>query len=241
LEIKKTHVERKSPQISLARLSDYMAASEQGKRSIAVSCKYQPIARLIQYNDAKAIISNYIRDENRKVEDLKEKLAVLKGKICDGDFAEEVNRHNCDCVDKFISLLEDFDFKDYEYSRPTKLPKIELNGMPVSLSADVFLSRMNRQNKKMIGAMMLRYSKGRPLNEEIGAFQSAFMYEYFRQPQFQEYGSSEKRLCITLDTQSAVAHEAPGNATYLYKEMAATCASLVERWPNIKAPKGAVL
>jgi aspartate 1-decarboxylase len=83
LEIKKTHVERKSPQISLARLSDYMAASEQGKRSIAVSCKYQPIARLIQYNDAKAIISNYIRDENRKVEDLKEKLAVLKGKICD--------------------------------------------------------------------------------------------------------------------------------------------------------------
>jgi hypothetical protein len=95
---KKTHVERKTPRISLARLADYMAASEQGKRSIAVSCKYQPIARLIQYNDAKAILSNYIRSENRKIEDLKEKLEVLKGKICEDDFSRDVRDHNCDCV-----------------------------------------------------------------------------------------------------------------------------------------------
>jgi hypothetical protein len=64
-EPKKTHVERKNPQISLARLADYMAASEQGRRGIAASCKYQPIARVIQYNYAKAIVANYIRSENR--------------------------------------------------------------------------------------------------------------------------------------------------------------------------------
>lgn len=241
MEIKKTHVERKQPQISLARLADYMAASEQGKRTIAVSCKYQPIARLIQYNDAKAIISNYIRDENRKIEDLAEKLAILKNKICDDDFTREVRDHNCDFLAKFISLASDIDFKDYTYTRPMKLPKIELNGMPISVAPDVLVSRTNRQNKVMIGAMMLRYSKGRPLNEEIGQYQSAFLFEYFKQPLFGEYGSSEKRLCITLDAQSGTPHEAPGNATYLYKEMAATCASLVERWPNIKPPKGAIL
>ena len=241
MEIKKTHVERKQPQISLARLADYAAASEQAKRGIAVTCKYQPIARLIQYNDAKPIISNYIRSENRKVEDLKEKLAVLKNKICDDDFSKEVNGHNCDCIEKFISLADAFNFKDYSYTRPMKLPKIELNGMPISVSPNVLVSRTNRQNKVMIGAIMLRYSKGRPLNEKIGSNQSAFMYEYFRQPTFHEYGTSEKRLCITLDTQSAIAYEAPSNATYLYKEMAASCASLVERWPNIKPPKGAIL
>jgi hypothetical protein len=30
-------------------------------------------------------------------------------------------------------------------------------------------------------------------------------------------------------------------ATYLFKEMVATCASLVERWPAIEPPPGAVL
>jgi hypothetical protein len=44
-----------------------------------------------------------------------------------------------------------------------------------------------------------------------------------------------------LNAHAAIAHEAPGNATYLFKEMAATCANLVERWPAIKPPTGAVL
>jgi len=238
---KKTHVERKTPRISLARLADYMAASEQGKRSIAVSCKYQPIARLIQYNDAKAILSNWIRSENRKIEELKEKLEVLKNKICDDDFSKEVRDHNCDFVTRFIAMVEKFDFKDYSYLRPVKFPSYELNGMPVTVTVDLLTGRTTRQNKEKIGALMLRYSKGKALDSDVGLHQSAFLYEYFRQPEFQKHGEAEKRLCITLDTYSATPYEAPGNATYLFKEMAATCASLVERWPNIKPPKGAIL
>jgi hypothetical protein len=240
-EPKKTHVERKSPQISLSRLADYMAASEQAKRGIATSCKFQPIARVIQYNDAKAIISNYIRSENREIKDLKHKLEILQSKICDSDFEEDVKTHNCNYVSRFIALHYDFDFKDYTYSRPVKFDKIVLNGMPVSVQADVLTSRMTRTNKRKIGALMLRYAKGKPLSEKAGLHQSAFLYEFFRQPQFSEQGESEKALCITLDAHSAIGHEAPGNATYLFKEMAATCANLMERWPAIKPPPGAVL
>lgn len=238
---KKTHVERKSPRISLARLADYMAASEQGKRSIAITCKYQPIGRLIQYNDAKAILSNYIRSENRRIEDLSEKLQVLKNKICESDFEKDVRDHNADCIARFISLHDEYDFKDYSYLKAVKFLAYELNGMPVSVMPDVLIARTTRQNKEKIGALMIRYSKGRPLNSDVAAHQSAFLYEYFRQPQFHQHGESEKKLCITLDTYAAQPHEAPGNATYLFKEMAATCASLVERWPNIKPPKNAIL
>jgi hypothetical protein len=238
---KKTHVERKSPRISLARLADYMAASEQGKRSIAVTCKYQPIARLIQYNDAKAILSNYIRSENRKVEDLREKLEVLKGKICDNDFEQDVRDHNTDCISRFIALHDEFDFKDYSYLKTVKFASYVLNGMPVTVTPDILITRTTRQNKEKIGALMIRYSKGHSLNPKIGVHQSAFLFEYFRQPEFHKHGESEKKLCLTLDTYAAKPYEAPGNSTYLFKEMAATCASLVERWPNIKPPKGAVL
>jgi hypothetical protein len=142
---KKTHVERKSPRISLARLADYMAASEQGKRSIAVTCKYQPIGRLIQYNDAKSIISNYIRSENRKVEDLQEKLQVLKNKICDTDFETDVRDHNADCIFRFIALHNEYDFKDYSYLKSMKFAAYELNGMPVVVSPDVLISRYSTE------------------------------------------------------------------------------------------------
>jgi uncharacterized protein YqiB (DUF1249 family) len=52
---KKTHTEVKQPQISIPRLADYMAASEQGKRTIAQSCKYRSTVRVTQHNEAKAV------------------------------------------------------------------------------------------------------------------------------------------------------------------------------------------
>jgi hypothetical protein len=57
---------------------------------------------------------------------------------------------------------------------------------------------------------MLRYAKGKSLAEKVGLHQSAFLYEFFRQPHFKEEGEAEKALCITLDAHSAVPHEAPG-------------------------------
>jgi hypothetical protein len=111
----------------------------------------------------------------------------------------------------------------------------------VSVQADVLVSRITRTNKKRIGALMLRYAKGKPLSPKAGLHQSAFLYEFFHQPEFTKHGDSEKQLCTTLDVQSATAHLAPGNSTYLFKEMAATCANLIERWPAIKPPPGAVL
>jgi hypothetical protein len=240
MEPKKTHIERKTPQISLARLADYMAASEQAKRSIATSCKYRPIARVIQYNEAKAIISNYIRNENRKIEDLKQKLEAMKARIFENDFDADVNEHNCDCISRFIANHDKFSFP-YVYARPAKSVKFLLNEMPVSVQFDVISSRVNMRNKLKLGSIMLRYAKGKNLSEDTGTHQSAFMCEFLRKHPSEEMGEAERDMCLTVDVRSGEAYRAPSNSTYLFKEMAATCSALVERWPAIKPPPGAVL
>jgi len=43
-------------------LADYMAASEQRRRTIIRGCKYRPIARLVQHDKAKAAVAKFIRD-----------------------------------------------------------------------------------------------------------------------------------------------------------------------------------
>lgn len=57
----KTHREVKNPQISGRFLSDYMAASETRQRTIVRDCKYQPIGRVVQHNEAKASIGIFLR------------------------------------------------------------------------------------------------------------------------------------------------------------------------------------
>ena len=77
-DTKKTHTEVKQPQISIPRLADYMAASEQAKRTIAQSCKYRAIARVVQHDEAKAAISSHMLDGSKGVAGLKERAATIR-------------------------------------------------------------------------------------------------------------------------------------------------------------------
>lgn len=237
----KTHTEKKTPQISLNRLADYMAASEQGKRGILVSCKYQSKARVIQHNDAKALISNYLRSGNNNVEDLKHKLEILKSKICDTVFDEEQNKFNCDYVARFISVLDEVDLPDAELHRPPKSQAIILGDTKVTFTPNLLVTRTTKTNKIRLGSICLRYAKGKSLNSEIAAYQSAFQFSFLSQYPFQAEAQADKALCLTLDAYAPATYEAPGNSGYLYKEMVAACTGIAERWDKIKPPKNAVL
>ena len=237
---KKTHTEAKTPRINAARLADYMAASEQGKRSIAASCKYHSIARVVQHNDAKAIISNYLRTARGDLEYLKQRLETLQAKLCDDQFDSDVRDHNCNYIARFMNVEGTLDLPEAELLRSMRASALPLNGVMVSFSPDFLLARVTRTNKRKLGAAMLRYAKGKALPANVGAYQSAFMFGYLDINPFEEHAAPEHKLCITIDAYAGTTYGAPGNSKYLFKEMGAACASIAERWPHIKPPPGAI-
>lgn len=165
----------------------------------------------------------------------------MKARIFDDSFDADVNTHNCDYLKRFIAVCDNLDLdSQYKFSRPAKFSPLIVSGMPVSIRVDVLVSRTNQRNKIKLGAVMLRYAKGKALSPKVALHQSAFMFEYFRQNPFLEGGEAEKKLCTTLDAYAGEEFEAPGNSHYLFKEMSAACAMLIERWPNIKPPKNAI-
>lgn len=238
---RKTHTEARHPTIAVSRLADYMAASEQSKRSIVSTCKYRPIARVIQHNDAKGIISHYLRTARGDKAKLADRLELLKNKLCEDQFEEDVRDNNCDYITRFIAIQDGVALPEAVLARPSPLETISLNGVRVSFRPDLFLSRVTRTNKSRIGSVMLRYAKNKPLRDEIGLYQSAFAFGYFGQHPYLEEATAERALCITLDAQSGTVFAAPGNSGYRYKEMEAACASIAERWPAIQPPNKAVL
>lgn len=100
---------------------------------------------------------------------------------------------------------------------------------------------MTRTNKPKSGAVFFRYAKGKSLNVKAAEYQSAFIFSYLSKFPFQEGATPDPKLCITFDVYAPATHEAPGNAIYLYKEIAAVCAGIAERWPAIRPPPNAVL
>jgi hypothetical protein len=237
----KTHIEKPRPQISVSRLADYMAASEQVKRDIIRSCKYQPIARLVQHDEAKAIVASYLCSVTADIGILQQQLEKMEARFFDNQFDADVNGHNCDYVRRFIAIRNLVKLPNVSLRVRDRMKPLHWNGTRVSFYPDLLVSRVTRRNTVKTGAVMLRYAKSKALEPSVGIHQSALIFGYIKELPVADASEPEKPLCITLDAYEGAIYEAPGNSVYLCKEMAAACASIAERWPAIQAPPGSVL
>ncbi|PVM83349.1 hypothetical protein DDF62_25230 [Caulobacter radicis] len=227
--------------MSAARLADYMAASEQARRSIVQSCKYRPTVRVIQHVEARAAVTSALLSGSVDVSALKERANFIRSKIADSQFESDLNEHNADYVSRFADVVPVLDMPKADISAGKSFPDHSINGVRVTFQPDAMLQRITKTNKVRTGAVMLRYAKGKALNAKVASYQSAFIFGRMTELADLEIAEPEKKLCAILDAQSGVVHEAPGNANYLYKEMDAACLAIAERWEAIKPPVGAVV
>ncbi|ULJ74399.1 hypothetical protein [Rhizobium gallicum] len=118
-QTKKTHRLVKNPQISCRYLADYMAASDVKRRSIIAGCKFQPIARVVQHNDAKLQIGRFLRGDISDLNALRSEAQKLRDRMADEDFDRDVLDHNADYIERFAEIAEaDVDLPDAERISP---------------------------------------------------------------------------------------------------------------------------
>lgn len=235
-----THRKVKQPQISARYLADYMAASETAKRTIVRNCKFQPIARVVQHDEAKVFISKFIRERNPDIGPLTEEARRLRQRMADSDFDRDLFDHNADYIDRFAKVYPSLNLPEADLLAPGKAPAIALNGVKVTAEIQFRIRRLTKTNKVRLGAAMLRYAKGKPLPASVGEWQSAFVFGYLRLTDTEEGAEPEHDLCLTIDAYSGAIHPAPTNSTRRFQHMEAACATIAERWPNIPPPPNAV-
>lgn len=238
---KKTHVEVAHPEINVRFLADYMAASERKKRTIATGCKYRPLARLLQHKEAKAVVTNAIHSGAATPEELRERADFIRNKLTDDDFEAATNEANADYVKRFSEMLLALNLPSAELFPGKSYPAQVINGVRVSFAPNILLQRQTRTNKLQRGALMLRYSKGKALPSSAAEYQSAAILGLLAAQPTADNAEPEKALCLTLDVYAGTLYPAPGASKTLWENTKAACASIAERWPNIKPPENAVL
>jgi len=236
----KTHREVKNPQISARYLADYMAASETAKRRIVRNCKFQALARVIQHDEAKLILSKFIRSGESDTSILAQESERLRKRMADSEFERDLYDHNADYIDTFADVSAWMMLPKADILSPGKVSPIEINGVKVTAELHFRLRRLTKTNKIVVGAGMLRYAKGRPLAEPVGEWQSAFLFGYLNKIGPEPATEVDRKLCLTLDIACGAVYPAPTNSVRRFQHMESACASIAERWPNIAAPENAV-
>jgi hypothetical protein len=237
----KTHREVKVPQISLRYLADYMAASSQVRRTIIRGCKYQPIARVVQHDEAKIAVSRFIRSGMTDIASLESDAQHLRDRIADSEFDRDVLDHNADYIDRFIKIHSTLNLPAAEVLDPGKPIAMSINGTKVTAEIHFRLRRVTKTNKVRVGAAALRYAKGRPLPALVGEWQSAILFGLLGLSGGKEEAEPELKLCLTVDAHTGACHPAPTNSVSRFNNAEAECASIAERWANIQPPPGAVI
>ncbi len=238
----KTHREVKNPQMSARHLADYMAASDRAARTIIRNCKYQPIARVVQHDEAKSTVAKFIRDgEGGNKAHLLEKAQALRQRLADNDFDRDLFDHNADYIERFESMSDQLILPDAEMLSPGKIAPIDMKGVKVTADIQFRLRRLTKTNKVRVGGGMLRYAKGKALSADIAGWQSAFLFGYLSTVPPEDGAESEQKLCLTVDAYSGIAFAAPTDSTSRFQNMKAACETIKEWWPNITPPPGAVL
>ncbi|MGU3536804.1 hypothetical protein ACLBXP_02910 [Methylobacterium sp. A54F] len=222
-------------------MADYMAASAQRKRTVLRDAKYRPVARVLNHSDARVTIAAWLREGDGDIETLRDKAEWFRTRMTTGEFEAYQNQHNADYVDAFADICSKLNIPACEMRPSNGKQAVTLNGTSVIHNPDLLLRRVTRKNTVKSGALYLRYAKGKELNPAAAEWQSAFAYGFLAGMPPEADCEPERKLCLTVCAYSGKATEAPTKSTYMFKEMAAACASIADQWPNIQPPPNAIL
>lgn len=237
-----THRLVKTPKVNSRYLSDYMVASERARRTIIRDCKYRKIARSIQHDRAKAFITNALRSGAIGPSQLKEEGQRLLDMMADSDFDRETLDINGDFLIAYGEAFSMDTFpKTAEIMDGPLGFKANINGVEVNADIRFAVQRVTRTNRLRTGLGTIRYAKNKPLDEEVGAYQSSALFGCCKMLDVQNDAAPEEKLCLTLDCATGKFIPAPTDATRRFQNMEAACSTIAERWDNIEPPEGAIL
>ena len=236
----KTHRFVEKPQISARYLADYMAASERAKRSLLRKCKYPKITQIVQHDHAKGAITHYLCGGGASTDGLAARVTQLRDMMTDSDFERDTLDYNADYIERFIEVADQLNLPAADRLPPGKVSSISLEEVKITAELHFRLSRVAKGNKIKTGAGMLRYAKGKSLDPDVAAWQSAFLLGHLKMTNPDPSAEPEGKLCLTVDAHTGTVYPAPSNAVTRFHEMEAACGAISERWENIKPPNGAI-
>lgn len=242
MEEKKTHRLVAKPQMSVRSLADYMAASDQARRTVLRGCKYRAIARIVQHDDAKLAVSKYMLGGAGDPEILAAEADYIRNKLADDDFDKDCNDINADYVERFAKVAENAQLpKGAEWEAAKPFATQVINGVRVTFTPSLLVRRMAKNNVVKKGALFLRYKKGSNLPDETAAYQSATIHGMLSLYDVGEGVEVDRPLCLTMDAHTGMLHPAPTNAVSRFNNAKAACATIADAWDNLKEPPGAIL
>lgn len=221
---------RLSPRFSINKLAEYMSASPRRRRSLIIDQIRVPVAKVINYEDARRVLVRFFGDPDRTPKQLLDTAATFRDRA-----ALSPEEHRSQCLISSARALEAFaPFSDHFRPRgvvavpgPRKGADLTLGGVRVVVAPDISLIEPGTEQR--VGAIKFHFSRSAPLSAEGLQYSSTLLYEHLER----DWDRPTKSRCISVDIFGHRAEAVPRAVKDRLKNLEAACEEISERWPTL--------
>lgn len=228
---------RATPRISANDLALYMVSSETARLGIVRRAKSPQTPPLIRYKDARPPIVAYLTDANRRVNPLTSAEEMFRQRADDrsqGPLRQDDALKSIEVlrsVHGMANRLAEYDF----HAAPEKQPKLIMEGVEVSIRADMLVYGSTR-GREQIGAALLRMTQDDAETEEakekrrnMGLYVATMIRRHV-DDNFALNREATNCLCLSIDIQHGEVFVAPNANARRVSDLESACLMIAAIW-----------
>lgn len=128
----------------------------------------------------------------------------------------------------------------YNFSAAPRLQgKVVVEGLEISIRADLLVSGTSRLGKPVRGAAVLRMTQGaesesgKAKRQTMGQYVAALTRYHAETHLFDRTDEIASKLCMSIDIQHGEVFTAPSSTTRMMNDVASACQFIVALWPSV--------
>ncbi len=185
------------------------------------------------HREAAEAVSQYLASDQLSTDGIDNQIAIIAQQAPTSVGTQRRLNANIEAMERFLSMLDDFDFKSAEPSLGEHSPpKLTYHGVEISVRPEIIL-RGTVKGKPVIGCVKLHFPKGFCMTEETAGFVSAAVQEYCRR----HIATSEEAVypayCQVFDVGSGQVFEGVKATKARLKDIEDTCQNIAAIWASI--------
>jgi len=217
-----------------------MVSSDTARVGIVRRAKNPIRPPIIRYRDARGPICAYLTDMNRGLNPLISAEQLFEQRMNDtseSTLRQDDARNSIEVlhgIQRMRNQLGAFQFQD----APSRQPKLIIEGVEVSIHADLIVVGSNRAGDHLVGAAILRMTQSDTTSDvavarrrEMGLYVATLARAHV-ETNLAGNRTTASRLCMSIDVQHGEVFVAPPSVTRRMNDISNACRFIAALWPG---------
>jgi hypothetical protein len=222
-------IERRSPFISVNKLSEYVKANVLTRRSIIEDQKYPKPYKQLLYRECFGAIQSFLSDPVRNIEVIHNAMDLIRAIPVQTSKQDEQRLLKLEALQHVLNARDKFSVPwSFQAVQLNGVASLKIAGVDVSIRPELQITAVDNNGRFQLGFLKLCLSKTHGLDKERAAYLGTLVHQYACETLGEN--KVDRNKVLVFDVFAETLYVAPANYRQRRKELAVACLEIYSLW-----------